>query len=337
MTDPLPTQHDLRRARISRALDHAVTEVVASPRAFGYRARVLLRPDASGALGYHPPRSHDVLPISHCPIARPEVDAVLQALPPAFAGLAGVELRSDGTQVVLAARSKKRHGRKKRRGRSPGGGGAGPGPAALARLMDDAPLAGVVLDGKVLAGDGHTSLTVAGIPHRLRPDTFYQVNLEVNALLVAAVGAAVRDVAPTRILDLYAGAGNLSLPLANDAPVTLIEQAPSAVADANDAVKRLGLSERVALRRGDAGAFQAGDAFFDVVILDPPRAGAPGVIEQLLLTRPRRIVYVSCNAAALARDIRPARAAGYTFDRVAFFDMFPHTHHAEVLCVLDRP
>lgn len=331
MVDTLEVQQARRRERITRALGRAPDHTIASPRAFGYRARVSLRPDANGKLGYNPPRSNAVLPIDACPIARPEIDALLSMMPPVFSGLSGVELRSDGASVVISAFTRRRHGRNRKARRA-----SGVSTAALADLIALPGLAGVVLDGRVLAGDGRTTLTVAGVTHHLRPETFYQVNLDINALLVDTVNAQVRDAAPARVLDLYAGAGNLSLPLAGEIPLTLIEQSPSAIADATDTVRRLGVSD-VDVRRGDAGAFQAGDAFFDVVILDPPRAGAPGVIAQLVVTRPRRIVYVSCNPTSLARDLRPAQAAGYTIARLDFFDMFPHTHHAEVLCVLDRP
>ncbi len=86
----------------------------------------------------------------------------------------------------------------------------------------------------------------------------------------------------------------------------------------------------------DAGKFQAGDAFFDLALLDPPRSGAPGVIGQLALTRPKAIVYVSCEPRSLAKDLGEAARHGYKTDRLEIFDMFPHTRHVEALCVLTR-
>jgi 23S rRNA (uracil1939-C5)-methyltransferase len=88
--------------------------------------------------------------------------------------------------------------------------------------------------------------------------------------------------------------------------------------------------------RTDAGRLRAGDHFFDVALLDPPRAGAPGVISQLVLTRPRALVYVSCHAPSLARDLKEASAAGYRIRDLSVFDMFPQTPHCEMLCVLER-
>ena len=113
-----------------------------------------------------------------------------------------------------------------------------------------------------------------------------------------------------------------------------IEQGRSSVEDARRTARRHGLE--VTIRCGDAGRFEAGDAFFDVAVLDPPRSGAPGLLPQLLLTRPRGIVYVACSPEALARDLAPALQAGYRLERLEIFDMFPQTEHVEVLSVLSR-
>ena len=154
-------------------------------------------------------------------------------------------------------------------------------------------------------------------------------------MLVERLRLWIATVEPARILDLYAGAGNLSLPLAQDGlPVTMIESGKSAVSDAKECIKRLDLDVQVSV--GDASRFQAGDQFFDVAILDPPRAGAPGVMEQLLVTRPQGIAYISCNPSALARDLRPVQEKGYRFEAIELFDMFPQTSHTEVLVLLRR-
>lgn len=323
-------QETQRRDALTRAIRRAPDQTISSPRVLGYRARILLRPDSDGRLGYHQPRSNTHLPITRCPIARDEINDILSAIGRVPPTLAGVELRSDGERVVLSAMSRRRHGR--RRGRRQ------PGPIdrpALLAAASKTALAGVALDGQTLSGDSRVTLRVGGISHQLKPMTFYQVNLEVNAWLVDEVRSLVEECAPSRVLDLYSGAGNLSLPLAAAGiPVTQIEQAPSSVSDARATAKRLGL--QVDIRQGDAGAFKAGDAFFELAILDPPRSGARGVIDELIVTRPLRIIYVSCNPSALSRDIRPALRAGYTLSRLDFLDMFPQTHHAEALCVLDR-
>lgn len=330
MSLPAAAQESQRRDALTRSVRRPPDQTISSPRTLGYRARILLRPGADGRLGYHLPRSNAHLPIARCPIARDEINDVLAMLGPVPPALAGVELRSDGERVVLSATSRRRHGRRRGR-RKPGTIDR----SALLAATSEAPLAGVALDGETLAGDPRVILSAGGITHQLKPLTFYQVNLEVNAWLVDTVRALAMECSPSRVLDLYSGAGNLSLPLAAAGiPVTQLEQAPSSVSDARATAKRLGLE--VDIRQGDAGAFKAGDAFFEVAILDPPRSGARGVIDELIVTRPLRIIYVSCNPSTLSRDIRPALHAGYTLSRLDFLDMFPHTHHAEALCVLDR-
>ena len=86
----------------------------------------------------------------------------------------------------------------------------------------------------------------------------------------------------------------------------------------------------------DAGRWSPGHRFFDVAVLDPPRAGAPGLLPKLLVTRPRALLYLSCDPTTLARDLRPALASGYVLDRVQPYDMFPGTEHVETLALLVR-
>lgn len=310
---------------LSVAMGEAPDVVVPSPAELGYRARISLSGDAQGRLGYHRPKSHDLVTIAACAIARPEINAVLGRLPP-LPGVRRAELRSDGARVVLAVDSRDDRGK-------PAANVATLKKALAALPIGELGLAGIAVDGHGVAGEVLLRFQIGAIEHRLSPDTFYQVNLEVNAALVAAVGAAAADA--ESLLDLYAGAGNLSLPLlARGKRATLIESSHAAVGDARRTIKAHGLPGEV--KTGDAGRFRAGDAVFDVALLDPPRAGAGGLLTELLLTRPKRMIYVSCNPVALARDIKPARKAGYAVESLSLFDMFPQTPHMEALCVLSR-
>ena len=316
MERSLEDQQAQKMAWVGRIMKRTPDRLVPSPTLLHTRARIRLRTDGAGRAGYHQPRSHWHVPIDHCPIARPEIDALISTLP-ALPGVETLELRSDGTRVVAAATRR----------------GAGRGALEALQGLEGGGLAGVALDGREIWGEVETALTVGEIHHRLSPETFYQVHLALNEVLVAEVGAAIRPGAA--VLDLYAGAGNLSLPLAaRGHRVLMIESNPRAAADARRTAARHGLD--VEIRTGDAGRFQAGEAWFEVAILDPPRAGAPGVIAQLLLTRPERIVVVCCHPPTLPRDLQPALAAGYRVKELVLFDLFPHTPHVEVLVVLER-
>lgn len=306
---------------LTRALRRPPDSVVPSPTPLGYRARVSLRLDAAGRAGFSRPRSHEHLPVRDCPIARPELNAVLGALP-LLPGLEQLELRSDGAGVVLSARNA--NPQKPRVTELP------------SALLDLPGLRGAALDGARALGEDTVAIEVCGVRHRFSPDTFYQVNLGVNERLVAAVRDAVLASAPNAVLDLFSGAGNLSLPLAREGlPITLIEANAAATRDARRTAVEHGL--KVQVKTAPAERYQPGDAVFDVVILDPPRAGAGGLVPKLLITRPRTILYVSCNPVALAADLKPAFKAGYTLRSVTLFDMFPQTSHMETLAVLDRP
>jgi 23S rRNA (uracil1939-C5)-methyltransferase len=136
-----------------------------------------------------------------------------------------------------------------------------------------------------------------------------------------------------RVLDLYCGAGNFSLPLARrGVEVTGVERSPVAVAAACANADRLGLSTVRFTRDAVAAALgQLPPAALDAVVLDPPRGGAADVAEALAARRATRILYVSCDPATLARDARTLVAQGYRLRRVQPLDVFPQTYHIETV------
>ncbi len=177
-----------------------------------------------------------------------------------------------------------------------------------------------------------------GLTLEFLPMDFVQVNARVNAELVAtAVGLA--DVRSTdRVLDLYCGLGNFSLPLAQRAgELTGVEGDAGLVARAvrNAAVNGIGNARFVTadLASSDWGFYRER---WDVVVLDPPRTGAAEAIAELHRSMPRRVVYVSCHPATLARDAATLVAQGYRLRTARVFDMFPHTHHIEALALFER-
>ena len=183
-------------------------------------------------------------------------------------------------------------------------------------------------------------LPAFGLTLQFLPMDFVQVNAGVNAELVAT---AVQHAAiqPTdRVLDLYCGLGNFSLPLAQRARELLgVEGEAGLVARAvrNAALNGIGNARFVT-----ADLFQTDWSFYrepwDVVVLDPPRTGAEVPIAELKRSNPRRIVYVSCHPATLARDAHVlVHERGYKLKIARVFDMFPHTHHIEALAVFERP
>jgi len=193
----------------------------------------------------------------------------------------------------------------------------------------------LALNGKGVFKDASTRLEVCGVVHQLSPSTFYQVNLDINEQLVSDVVKTVLSFQPSSVLDLFSGAGNFSLPIAKAGiPVTLVEAHPAATKDARRTIAKLGVQAEI--HAVSADQFRAGDAFFDVAILDPPRRGAGAVIDQVLTTRPRAVILISCNPKTLATDLARAKSHGYSMKGVRLYEMFPHTDHVETMGVLVR-
>jgi 23S rRNA (uracil1939-C5)-methyltransferase len=180
----------------------------------------------------------------------------------------------------------------------------------------------------------------AAIDFLVSPDAFFQTNVgaarELVRLVLEGVGPA------RRVLDLYCGSGLFALPIARGgATVTAVEEDRQAIADlkANAKLNRIAWERIVpiAARVEDAIA-RVSRAPWDAVVLDPPRDGcAPGVLAAIVeRLAPPRVVYVSCNPEALARELPFMLSAGYRLDRVQGVDMFPHTEHIETVLTLSR-
>ena len=313
-------REDARRPALAAVVQRALhldapPEVVPSPRSTGHRARIKLVVEA-GQYGYRAPGSHTHVPLDRCPIARPEIAAAMAQLAPSVAagGLDGVsvEFRSDGARVVASLH-----------GPHPA---EPPRPAALA-------FPDVAWNGRTVQGDPRLELLVAGQRLRASPLSFYQVNLEANEALVRHVVSELAGA--ERVLDLYAGIGNLSLPLAaGGRPVVAVELEGQATADLTHNAHRAGLPVEVIT--GKVERFDARRVAFDAVVLDPPRTGAPGVLTSVLANRPKQVVFVACDPVTGARDLREATALGYAITAVRCFDLFPDTHHIETVVTLRR-
>jgi 23S rRNA (uracil1939-C5)-methyltransferase len=193
-------------------------------------------------------------------------------------------------------------------------------------------------DTRRISGPERLRDEVAGTSFLISPTSFFQTNVYAAEILVRLVLDAVPGDA--LVLDLYAGAGLFALPLAKRGHrVTAIEENRAAIAD-GEASARL---NRVAPGRCRFIAGRVEDALAavrtaDAAVLDPPREGcSPQVIGDLLgRLRPKRVVYISCNPEALARDLAEAAAFPYEIDAVQPVDMFPHTAHVETVVTLTR-
>ena len=181
--------------------------------------------------------------------------------------------------------------------------------------------------------------SLCGLNFKLSARSFYQINhAQAQNLYNCAVSLAGLTGTET-VLDLYCGTGTITLCLASRAKKVIgAEIVPEAIADANENALRNDIENASFIC---ADAFKAAAQLEqsglkpDVVVVDPPRKGlAPEVIEIICSMSPKRIVYVSCDPATLARDIKLFSSYGYLAEHVEAFDMFPRTPHIESVCLL---
>ncbi len=217
-------------------------------------------------------------------------------------------------------------------------------PALLATLpvrvasLNVQPVHAAVLEGEreeVLTPDAALPMRLGDVELLLRPQSFFQTNTEVATVLYRQARAWVDELGPASVWDLYCGVGGFALHVADGRrDVVGIETSEEAVASATASAARAGLTG-VRFVAGDAAAFarEAGRAPA-LVVVNPPRRGIGDLAAWLEVSDARAVVYSSCNAVSLARDL--ARMPSLVPVRGRLLDMFPQTAHAETLVLLER-
>ena len=192
-----------------------------------------------------------------------------------------------------------------------------------------------------LYGPGFIEDTLCGLNFRLSPRSFYQVNHHQAQRLYEAAISQAQITKEDTVLDLYCGVGTITLAMAAAAGKVIgVEVIPQAVEDARDNAKRNGI-ENAEFFCGDAGQaaleLEKQGIQADVVVVDPPRKGLNAdTIEALHRFSPRRIVYVSCDPATLARDVALLKERGYQLQNALAADLFPRCAHVESIVCLAK-
>ena len=192
-----------------------------------------------------------------------------------------------------------------------------------------------VLVGDDVEGDRIQLYEVRDKTYQVSPHSFWQSNIAAPEILVEAVSSFAAVKQGDHLLDLYGGVGLFALALLDhvgpSGRIDLVEGSKSATADA---AINFGDADNVKIYTGDVEKILPRFSSADVIILDPPRDGAKkSVIESMVACAPRRIVYVACDPAALARDSALLRDANYTLSDLLAFDLFPMTHHIECVAL----
>lgn len=312
-------------------------ETIPFPVPYGYRIRVQLKVKGK-SIGYYQQGSHRVIDILHCPIAHPLVNQILSILrdqrnfltnveeveinvsPQEAKGILILHLHSSDRRLKLLAR----------------------------QLLKNHPmLKGIAVSGKrprVFFGDPSLWFTIPlrlgerTLSLQISAGTFFQIYPEQNQQLIQTVLEWTNPNRAERVLDLYAGAGNFTLPLAIQAgEVWGIEENEIAIEDARFNAERnkipnayfiQGVVEKVLMDWNKGRP--------DQIVLDPPRAGCKKIVDQIVRLVPEKIVYVSCDPATFARDLRLFHEKGYGLRRIRLIDMFPQTYHMEVVGLLQQ-
>ncbi len=334
-------EDNLRAAlsRIGGLTDPPLERLRRPSKEFSYRRRLSLRVQA-GRVGFYAAASHTLVAIDECLLAAEElrggVDLAGRWVAELASRLGRVEVASvgHGDRIVLV-------------GQCDGPLDVGDPARSEAFLRSNPRLTALVLHGRgfrQVIGDDRVFVPVQrDLVIETRAGEFTQVNDAGNLELVKTVLELAAPASDQRVADLYGGAGNFALPLARRSrSVHVVERARAAVASGRASAQRLGFTN-LTFEEGDVSrvlrswAMAKFDArpHFDLVMLDPPRSGAADVIEPLLALAPKRLLYVSCNPATLARDLRHLCTA-YDLRTVVPLDLFPQTPHLETATLLVR-
>ncbi len=182
----------------------------------------------------------------------------------------------------------------------------------------------------------------SGLTLDFAPNDFTQVNAEINQKMIQRVLALLDIRAQDRILDLFCGLGNFTLPIAKRAAEVIGVEGDMALVEharRNARKNQLdnALFEQADLTKTTLKSYAWAQSGFDKILLDPPRSGAYEVLEQLAVLGANRVVYVSCNPATLARDAGElVNRLGYRLVAAGVMDMFPHTAHVESIALFER-
>ena len=305
-----------RVAGVERAVE--VEPVAGDGRGLGWRSRVRLAVDDHGAVGFRRHRSHELEHVDACPIASPAV-AATGALRVRWPGVAHVEVVA-GSRPAEAVVSVTPRGR------------------GVPRLPDVD--AGVVVRGTVTKEPGAVHAAVCGRTYRISAGVFWQVHTGAADALLPAVLAMTGDCRGAAVVDLYAGAGLFSVPLAEAVgPAGTVLAVERDARACEDARHNAGAVPALRVKRAEVTPrlVTSGIGHPDIVVLDPAREGAgTEVVRALAAHRSlRRIVYVACDPSSFARDLRAMLTVGWHLAELRAFDIFPMTEHVELVAAIE--
>jgi 23S rRNA (uracil1939-C5)-methyltransferase len=288
---------------------------------WGYRNHVQFAVTRDGNLGFMAARSHNVVPIDRCLVMHPLLQEAFDALDIELPDLRRLSLRAGintGDQMVIFEL----------------------GSDQPPELELDLPISCVLLlsDGASIAlvGSPYLHERALGRSYRISPSSFFQVNTGQAEKLISLVCDYLSPKADSVVVDAYCGVGTFGLALAGQAKQVIgIESNPAAVTDAR--ANSADMDNVVVIEGPAEEVLPTLSVAAPLVILDPPRTGlGKDALSAIVNLAPTRIVYVSCDPATLARDVKGLVACGYDLGEAQPVDMFPQTYHIECVAVLNH-
>jgi 23S rRNA (uracil1939-C5)-methyltransferase len=281
-----------------------------------------------GAIGFYKENTREVVDIDNCPLMTKDINEYLQKIRAIIKNIDVEEVHITAGEEASVAFIKST--------------------AHIKSLSDTKVLASIFLDlgfsGLFIGtkdkkiyrfGKEYITLMLPGNQkYTVSPITFLQSHWRLNRTVVEFIKNRLQPLKGKRLLDIYSGAGNFSIPLAIDADVTAVEENPYAV---RDGIRNLEINNIRNCRfiNSSAEDFNTKDNF-DIIIIDPPRGGITNkLMERILSIKPEEIVYISCNPSTLARDLKKLLQR-YNLESVRLIDFFPQTFHIESLAYLRR-
>lgn len=303
--------------KLKLQLPSPVTLLAPQLPAFRYRKRIGLHVAPSGEIGFYRSSSGDVVDIQNCIIADERINACLGQIRGVSEqikdSIAAIEIECEETTNLLfeireglALSDKVRN--------------------IVSQLSPNV----VVSAGRKVLYSQINSLPSQA--NELAIGHFSQVNNEGNSHLINEV---LNELQTDTITEFYAGAGNFSVPLARrGSAVTAIEADALLVEQGKQRAEKAGLGDKLQFVHRSAEKYAKSKQLCSGVLLDPPRSGAREVVTRINPKVSSQVVYVSCNLPTLARDLKVLCEAGFMIRRVAILDMFPQTHHIEIIVSL---
>ena len=301
-------------ARLGGFKSANVQPMMPNPEPYGYRVEMVLSPAGNGRLGYWSPVNREVIAIEECPIARPELVALLQDVELDLPGLRKLSLRIGDDEALLAAIEVD--------------------DVEPPELEADFPVSvAIVLPDKTaasLVGDLYSVQRVNGRDFRVSPGVEMAVSPAAMQMVVQTVLRYAALTGPETVIDLFSGAGTLTAFLAEQAQeVVAVERNPDAVADLAVNLDDL---DNVAVYEGEVEAVLPALPSAAVMVVHPPGSGlSRQAISAIGRAAPGRLIYVSSDVATLARDGRSLQQNGYQLVEVQPIDMQPQTFHIETV------